>query len=69
MAVPQWGKATYDNGKIPVPVRSYKCKGKATVARGEGLTLTHHCKIGIDHDGDHQCICGKTWAQLAEASK
>ena len=71
MAVPQWGKMTYDNGRIPVPLLSYKCKA---VAKDEkrtqpGQTLSHQCKIGIDHDGDHKCVCGKAWPPLAGANK
>lgn len=69
MAVPQWNKQTYRDGD-PVPMRSYKCKSKVTQQR-EGAphsTLTHDCRIGIDHDGDHKCICGKHWKPMADAN-
>ena len=71
MGVPQWGKMTYDQGKIPVPMFAYKCKAKAIDEKRTqpGQTLTHQCKIGIDHEGDHQCLCGKTWRPLADANK
>lgn len=70
MAVPQWGDKTYD-GNIPVPIKSYKCKAVAIDDKRTrpGQTLTHQCKIGIDHDGDHLCICGKAWPPLASANK
>lgn len=71
MAIPQWGRMTYDNGKHPVPLKSYKCKATAVDQKRTlpGQTLTHQCKIGIDHDGDHECICGKAWPPLAGAHK
>lgn len=71
MAVPQWGKATYDNGRLPVPLLSYKCKATAKDEKRTqpGQTLTHQCKIGIDHNGDHECICGKVWPPLVGANK
>ena len=70
MVVPQWGNKTYDDGKTPVPLLSYKCQAKAVDQKRTrpGLTLTHQCKIGIDHDGDHACICGKAWPPLAGAN-
>ena len=67
MGVPQWGDKTYDNGKIPVPLKSYKCEATAVDQKRTlpGQTLTHQCKIGIDHE----CICGKAWPPLAGANK
>lgn len=61
MAVPQWGDRFYDGGTIPVPMVSYRCK--STAKKLSELDMTHICKIGIDHDGDHKCICGKSWPQ------
>lgn len=66
MGVPQWGKMTYSKG-VPVPLYSYKCK--ATCKDAKRTTFSHLCKIGIDHNGDHECICGKAWPPLAGANK
>lgn len=46
----------------PVPRRTYRCKSTAKeVAK---LGHTHPCKLTIDHDGDHSCVCGKAWQPL-----
>ena len=71
MAVPQWNNMSYDDGMIPVPLIRFKCKATATDNKRTlpGQTLTHSCKIGIDHEGQHKCICGKVWDPMTAAHK
>lgn len=45
--------------KTPVPRRTYRCP---STARDASKTAhSHPCKLTVDHDGDHQCICTKKW--------
>lgn len=59
-----WGSKTYDGGATRVPLVAYRCKSHL-VKTIDGVTKAtgHKCKKVIDHDGDHGCICLKTWAQ------
>lgn len=50
----------YKDG-IPIPYPSYRCKAKAH-GKGHG---SHGCKLHVDHDGDHLCLCGKSWEPVA----
>ena len=43
----------------PVPYPQYICKSKA---HGKGLG-SHRCRSHVDHDEEHQCVCGKKWAK------
>lgn len=63
MSVPTTGKFYADEQRTPVPYYAYKCKSKAIEKRPHAphSTLTHQCKIGIDHEGEHRCLCGKHW--------
>lgn len=53
------GRVYGDKEQTPVPFPSYRCK--STARDTTKLAHTHLCKIGIDHDGDHACLCGKGW--------
>ena len=48
-----------DEEKTPVPYPSYRCKARAH-GKGHGA---HACKLHVDHDTDHRCVCGKRWAR------
>ena len=51
----------YKDG-IEVPYLTYKCKSTATAPPKDGrVETTHACKIHVDHDGDHICLCEKRW--------
>jgi hypothetical protein len=62
-----------DGARVPFP--SYRCKARATFpwpasrdSSEEPRTVIppkHHCKLHVDHDGDHKCICGKSWTRAA----
>lgn len=54
MSTPDTGR-TYADGS-PVPFPAYRCKSAAGPA--------HPCKRPTDHDGDHKCVCGKTWREV-----
>lgn len=43
----------------PVPRTGYRCKAK-TVNTAK-LAHSHPCKLTIDHDGQHACVCGQKW--------
>lgn len=68
-AYPSTGRTYGDKEHMPVPFPTYRCKATATDPRphAPNSTLTHACKITIDHDGDHACICGKSWKPLEGA--
>lgn len=52
---------TYKDG-IKTPLLSYKCPSTAIApAKPDRVTSTHQCKIHVDHDGDHICLCEKKW--------
>jgi len=52
-----------------VPFASYRCKATAKEVRKIGdSTYTHRCRLHIDHDGEHSCICGRHWEPLKAAS-
>lgn len=61
-----WGgdniNLAYADG-IPIPARSYRCRGSVTV--GKGLTQRRHeCKLVTDHEAvseNCECICGRTF--------
>lgn len=55
-----------DSQKTPVPRKTYRCKSTLKKIREQHSTYTHGCKLVIDHDGDHRCICGRTWQPLGE---
>ncbi len=63
MSVPTSGRTYGDADRTPVPLPAYRCKSTAQEARPHAphSTLTHQCKVTIDHDGPHHCICGKSW--------
>lgn len=54
-----WGGAKYGLGdKARVPRATYRCK-----TTGEG----HACKKVTDHDGRHECICGREFKDKVAA--
>lgn len=56
------GRTYGDKEKTPVPFPGYRCKATSKQQREAAhSTLTHACKITIDHDGPHRCICGRAW--------
>ena len=63
MTVPTTGRYYADEQRTPVPYPAYKCKSAAQEPRVHAphFTLTHQCKLGVDHPGEHRCICGKHW--------
>jgi len=70
MGTPPTWRTYADKENTPVPLPRFRCKATAVEHR-EGAshsTLTHPCKISVDHDGDHRCICGKTWRRIAEVA-
>jgi hypothetical protein len=63
-----WGNATYINDGARVPLRGYRCKAHLhRVAGATQVPTAHKCKLAVDHEGDHKCICDKTWAQNRRA--
>lgn len=44
----------------PVPPRARRCTAHMKLPN-----QAHPCKRVVDHDGDHKCICGKSWAKKA----
>lgn len=61
---PNGQPVTYVDGQnTPVPRRVYRCRATAAERSPNSVDLQrkHACKIAVDHDGDHACICGKTW--------
>ena len=54
-----WGGATYaDSDKTRVPRATYRCK----VTSGQ-----HACKKVTDHDGRHECLCGRKFKDKVPA--
>ena len=66
-----WGSGNIDlayAAGIPIPIRTYRCKGAVTVVKGL-RTRKHECKLVTDHPTDHcECICGRTFNHKEEAS-
>lgn len=65
MSVPSTGRVYGDAEKTPVPFPHYRCKATAADLRDNGMRLTHFCKVTVDHDGLHRCICGKAWEPVS----
>lgn len=67
MSTPSTGRVYGDAEKTPVPFPHYRCKATATDKREHAphSTLTHGCKVTVDHGGPHRCICGKQWEPLS----
>ncbi|WP_217181613.1 hypothetical protein [Streptomyces sp. AC495_CC817] len=66
--MPSGSPMTYkDATQTPVPRRTYRCPATASERSEHNINLQrkHACKITVDHDGDHQCICGMTWERKA----
>jgi hypothetical protein len=63
MSVPTTGQVYGDKENTPVPMPRYRCKSTAAETRPHAphSTLTHPCKLAVDHDAGHRCICGRTW--------
>lgn len=60
--------AVYSDGHR-VPFYSYKCKSDVVRTRKDKSGANQHtCKIHIDHDGSHVCICGEKWDRKEKAS-
>lgn len=59
-AFAETGRTYVDGEKVPFP--SYRCKGVAKTRNEK-----HECRRHVDHDGEHKCICQKTWARKAGA--
>ncbi len=68
--MPSSGRTYLDQDKTPVPLPMLRCKSVAREQRPHALhsTLTHSCKVTVDHDGAHRCICGKTWPKATADS-
>lgn len=49
----------------PVPRRTYRCKASCGVRseHDNKIIRKHPCKLVTDHDGDHKCICSRTWGR------
>lgn len=47
----------------PVPRVTYRCKAvaKQRSDANKQVFRTHTCKLTVDHDGDHKCLCGRTF--------
>lgn len=43
----------------PVPRHTYRCK--ATSRDTTKKAHSHPCKLTVDHDGEHACLCNKKW--------
>lgn len=69
MSVPSSGRVYGDKEHTPVPLPVYRCRSQAVEHRPHAphSTLTHPCKITVDHPGVHRCICGKSWPRATEA--
>jgi hypothetical protein len=65
---PSTGRVYGDSDRTPVPFPTYRCKASASEhsPHNKQVLRKHLCKITIDHDGDHACICGKTWPHAKE---
>jgi hypothetical protein len=68
MSVPSTGRVYGDKEHTPVPYPHYRCRSRVIEARPHAphSSLTHRCKITVDHPGMHRCICGKDWPHEAE---
>lgn len=53
---------TYDGSEEFVPYPPYLCK--ATAKEPDKIGHTHPCRRHVDHEGDHKCICGKSWERV-----
>lgn len=59
------GRTYGDRERTPVPFPHYRCKSTAVQKREAAhSTLTHNCKLTVDHSDGHRCICGKAWERL-----
>lgn len=66
MTTPSTGRKYGDREQTPVPFPRYRCTTTIADERPHAphSTLTHPCKLAVDHEGSHRCICGKTWEPL-----
>lgn len=55
----RWGKHTYINDKLPVPLVAARCPSALDGSNA------HRCKLHVGHDGEHLCICSKHWEARA----
>lgn len=55
MSVPSTNRHYVDGEPVPYP--AYRCKAKVQFKNG----TSHPCRRQVDHEGDHKCICSKTW--------
>ncbi|MFG6277960.1 hypothetical protein [Microbacterium sp. S16(2024)] len=69
MSTPPTGRTYGDREQTPVPHPANRCPTTATEDRPHAphSTLTHACKVEVGHEGDHRCVCGKTWPPLVGA--
>lgn len=65
-----WTKANGDpmtygdaTDTTPVPRVTYRCKATCGIRseHNNKIIRKHPCKLVADHDGDHKCICSRTW--------
>lgn len=54
---------TYRDG-VAIPFPTYRCKARA---RRPEKTYTHQCRLHVDHDGPHSCICDMKWAKKVDS--
>lgn len=65
-----WGQGNIDLAYadgIPIPIKTYRCKGAVTVVNGL-LTRKHLCKKVTDHPGSCLCICDRDFNIKEEES-
>lgn len=58
---------------IPIPRRTYRCKGTVKVTKSRGIAVkqavTHQCKLVTDHPREAcLCICGQEFNHREGAS-
>lgn len=62
------GRTYSDTEQTPVPFPAYRCKATVTVRSQHyhQVLRKHLCKITIDHDQEHACICGYEWPKVGD---
>lgn len=64
-----WGQMKYGDDER-VPLVAYRCKAQQNRVAGATIVPTaHRCKRAVDHEGDHKCVCNKTWARSRRESR